>query len=192
MKTFKMVLCSVLASTLLACGSAKQESSEVKVAPAALGAAAGAAVDKGLPIADFFYKVITESIERAKKDAKLRADRAAFISSTAEEAFHQINREASKKKIRPYNLAICGGDLHCSLQADEGIHYMVKSFSFQDRTYTLWAFRGGKLDNPTAGGWDNWIVMGCHNKTWSGHGLVTFANTAWIGSPEAGRNGCLQ
>ncbi len=193
MSMMKSVLSFVLVSSLLACGSAKQESSEVQVAPAAAAAFAGAAVEKGLPLADFFYKVITESIERAKKDEKLRADRASFISATAEEVFQKINREASKQKIRPYNLAICAGDLHCSLTADEGIHYMVKSFQFQDRYYTLWAFRGGKLDNPTAGGWDNWIVMGCHNKTWSGHGTVTFSNTTWLGgNPEDGRNGCLQ
>ena len=193
MKVFQVVCMAVLASTLFACGATKQETSEVQVAPAVIGAAAGAAVDKGIPLADFFYKVITESIERAKKDEKLRTDRAAFISATAEEVYQKINREASKQKIRPYNLAICGGDLHCSLSADEGIHYMVKTFTFQDRYYSLWAFRGGKLDNPTAGGWENWIVMGCHNKTWSGHGTVTFANTTWLGGkPEDGRIGCLQ
>jgi hypothetical protein len=189
MKIFKMALCSFLVSSLMACGSSQHEESEVKIAPAAIAAGAAAA----LPFADFFYKVISESIDKAKNDAKIRADRAAFISSTAEEIYHKINREASKRKIRPYNLAICGGDLHCSLRADEGIHYLVKSFNFQDRHYTLWAFRGGVLDNPTAGGWENWIVMGCHNKTWSGHGTVTFSNTAWIGGkPQDGQIGCLK
>jgi hypothetical protein len=184
----KMVLGSVLLSTLMACGASQPESSELDVAPAAIGAAAAGA----LPFADFFYKIITESIERSNQNSKLKADRAAFISATAEEVYHKINREAAKRKIRPYNLAICGGDLHCNFQADEGIHYFVKSFQFQDRHYSLWAFRGGKLDNRTAGGWDNWIVMGCHNKTWSGHGLVTFSNTTWIGKPEDGKPGCLK
>ncbi len=179
---------------LPACGaSSSQEDSEVKIAPAAIGAAAGAAVDKGLPVAEFLYKVITESIDRAQKDSKMKADRAAFISSMTEEVYQKMNRQASKQNIRPYNIAICVGDLHCSLSADEGIHYAVKTFSFQDRYYTLWAFRGGKLNNPTNGGWDNWVLMGCHDHT-TGQGArtVNFANTAWIGKAEDGKIGCLR
>ena len=179
---------------LTACGShSSREESELHVAPAAIGAAAGAAIDKGIPIADFLYKVITESIERSKKDEKIRSDRSAFISSMIEEVYQKTNREASKQNIRPYNIAICAGDLHCSLTADEGIHYAVKTFNFQDRYYTLWAFRGGRLANPTAGGWDNWIMMGCHDHQ-SGQGArtVKFANTAWIGKPEDGIVGCMR
>jgi hypothetical protein len=175
---------------LSACGtSASKEDSESKIAPAAVGAV----LEKAIPIADFFYKVITESIVRAQKDAKLKSDRAAFISSMSEEVYQKMNREAAKQNIRPYNVAICAGNLNCSLNADEGIHYAVKTFNFQDRYYTLWAFRGGKLNNPTNGGWDNWNLRGCHDHT-SGQGarLVNFANTAWIGKAESGKIGCLR
>lgn len=190
MKVLQVLVSSALLAVLPGCGnSSKEESSEIKIAPAAIGAAATGAV----PIADFIYKVVTESIDRSQKDAKMRADRSAFISAMAEEVYQKMNREASKRKIRPYNLAICSGDLHCSLSADEGIHYAVKTFNFQDRYYTLWAFRGGKLSNPTAGGWENWILMGCHDhQAGQGARLVNFANTAWIGKAEDGIVGCLR
>lgn len=189
MKTFKCMLNAMIAFSLVACGNSKQEESEVQVAVESVAAGS----DALLGIADFLYKVITESIERAEKDAKLRADRSAFLSSTIDEIYHKMNIEASKRKIRPYNVAICGGDLHCSLQADEGLHYAVKTFNFQDRFYTAWAFRGGRLDNPTAGGWDNWIMMGCHDHQ-SGQGArtVNFSNTGWVGGrPEDAIPGCL-
>jgi hypothetical protein len=189
-KMVQILLAGAMLAVVPACGnSTDQENSETKIAPAAIGAAAVGAV----PIADFFYKVITESIDRAQKDAKSRSDRSAFLSSTIEEVYHKMNREASKRKIRPYNVAICAGDLHCSLAADEGIHYAVKSINFQDRHYTVWAFRGGKLSNPTTGGWENWIMMGCHDhQTGQGARTVNFANTAWIGTPEQGIVGCLR
>jgi hypothetical protein len=173
--------------------SASKEDSDSSIAPAAIGAVVGAAVDKGVPIGDFLYKVITESMERAKKDSNMKADRAAFISSMTEEVYQKMNRQASKDNVRPYNIAICAGDLQCSLNADEGIHYAVKTFNFQDRNYTLWAFRGGKLNNPTNGGWDNWRLMGCHDHT-SGQGArtVNFANTTWIGKAADGKIGCVR
>lgn len=195
LKTLATFVCTLSLLVLVtSCGEKNSgEDSEVKAAPA-VAAAAGAAVDKGLPIADFLYKVITESIDRSQKDAKMKADRSAFLSAMAEEVYQKMNREASKQRIRPYNIAICSGDLHCSLNADEGIHYAVKTFNFQDRYYTLWAFRGGRLNNPTAGGWDNWVLMGCHDHS-AGQGArtVNFANTGWVGGkPEDGIVGCLR
>lgn len=189
MNVFTRTLNGLMALSLVACGSSKQDESEVQVAVEAVAAGSEAVVG----MAEFLYKVISESLERAEKDAKLRSDRSAFLSSSIEAIYHKMNIEASKRKIRPYNVAICGGDLHCSLRANEGLHYAVKTFNFQDRHYTAWAFRGGKLDNPTAGGWDNWIMMGCHDHQ-SGQGArtVNFANTGWVGGrPEDAIPGCL-
>lgn len=192
MKACTLMVNALMALTLVACGSSEHEGSDVQSATVGVeAAAAGAQAVVGM--ADFLYKVITESIDRAEKNAKLRTDRSAFLSATVEELYHRMNIEASKRKIRPYNVVICGGDLHCSLRADEGMHYAVKTFNFQDRHYTAWAFRGGKLDNPTAGGWDNWVMMGCHDhRTGEGARTVNFADTGWVGGrAEDAIPGCL-
>lgn len=181
----------LLASALGACTSASDTAgSDAKIAPAIGAAAAGAAGQAG-PMGDFFYKVIGESLQEAEKAENLKADRASFLSAISEEVYHKMNREAMKRKIRPYNVAICAGDLNCSLVADEGLHYAVKTFNFGGRYYTLWAMRGAYLDNPSHGGWDNWALRGCHDhEPGQGARKVRFRDTAWISRIEEGRVGC--
>ena len=127
------------------------------------------------------------------KAAQDSQDAKAFISVLAETLYHDLNIEASKKKIRPFNVAMCDNANRCDLAANEGMHYLRRTVTFRDRSYTLFGFRGGVLTNNGNNGWDQWTVLGCHDLV-GGQGIkvVHFKNTGWIGPIAAANPGCLR
>ena len=185
-KSVEVMVAGTLLSLLPACGQTSKEESEVSVGPGGLAAI-------GLAPAAFnsIATLISDSVKQAKADARLKTDRQAFLSAISEKTQYELNRAAFKRvpKTRPYNVAMCDSSLRCDLVADEGIHKYVQTIEFQGRFYTVYGFRGGKLNNSAAGGWENWILRGCHDhKTGQGAKLVTFRNTGWTTNNE---HGCL-
>lgn len=134
---------------------------------------------------------IDRAIERREAEAQRASDARAFLAVVSESFYIEVNRVAASKKIRPFNLAICDAANRCELQSDDGLHYYRKSVIYKDRTYTIFAFRGGVLINHGSNGWDQWIVKGCHDlSSGTGQKEVRFANTGWIGPIEHVNPGC--
>ena len=160
---------------LQACGPSKNENSQTK----------------GLGIADIIEGFV-KLAEKAAENAKNSADASAFIEGVSGDLYHKINIEASKKRIRPYNVAMCDGSNSCSLQAKEGVNYYLATVKFKDRPYMVWAFRAGVFTNNGNNGWDQWRVLGCHDLE-SGKGIkvVNFKNTGWIGPVADAKIGCI-
>lgn len=144
----------VMTLTLVACGQQKTqgENSELDAAPS-VGFSAGVSVNID-PLA------IKQYID---EQTKAQSDAVSFIQGLSQSAHWKLNVEARKKKIRPYNVAVCNLAQRCYLNADEGSNYYFSTHVQNGTTYGVWGFRAGTFTNPGQGGWDNWSLIGCHN-----------------------------